>query len=240
MIILPAIDLYEGKVVRLTKGDFSKKTEYGGNPCDIAQSFMDRGCTHLHVVDLEGAEKGSPKHLNALSDLASLGMYVEYGGGLRSRRAIRDALAAGAERVMAGSLFFGGDPYAADELYTEFGMGIMPSVDVRGDRVVHSGWTENTDAGAAACLGCLAAIGYRSFLVTGVERDGMLGGPDFELYRALAGTLGGIVAAGGVTTVRDIKQLAEIGVAGAVVGKALYEKDFDLEAAISEAGSQVC
>lgn len=240
MIIFPAIDLYGGKVVRLTKGDFAKKAEYGGNPCDLARSYMDRGCTHLHVVDLEGAERGSPKHLNVLSDLAWLGMYVEYGGGLRSRRAVRDALDAGAGRVMIGSLLFGEDEGAAKDLYMEFGAGIMPSVDVRAGKVVHSGWMEDTGTGAEACLGCLSAVGYRMFLVTGVDRDGMLEGPDFELYRPLVGPASSIVAAGGVTTVGDVKKLAAIGVAGAVVGKALYERDFDLAAAIDAAGSQVC
>lgn len=240
MIVLPAIDLYGGKVVRLTKGDFARKTEYGDNPCDLARGFMEKGCTHLHVVDLEGAERGEPKHLNVLSDLAGLGMFVEYGGGLRSRRAIRDALDAGAGRVMVGSLLFGKGEDMAKDLYAEFGIGIMPSIDVRAGKVVHSGWMEQTDLEPDVCLGCLAAIGYKTFLVTGVDRDGMLAGPDVDLYRPLVGRMSNIVAAGGVTTVEDIEKLAKIGVAGAVVGKALYEKNFDLEAALNIAGNQVC
>ncbi len=240
MIVLPAIDLYGGKVVRLTKGDFAQKAEYGDNPCDLAKGFIDKGCTHLHVVDLEGAERGGPKHLNVLSDLAALGMYVEYGGGLRSRRAIRGALDAGAGRAMVGSLLFGVDDDMARDLFAEFGIGIMPSIDVQAGRVVHSGWMEKTDKEPDACLRCLSAIGYKTFLVTGVDRDGMLAGPDIDLYRPLVGGTRDIVAAGGVTTVEDIARLARVGVAGAVVGKALYERDFDLEAALNVAGRQVC
>lgn len=240
MILFPAIDLYGGKVVRLTKGDFSKKTEYGDNPCDLAKSFMDRGCTHLHVVDLEGAERGNPKHLNFLHDLASLGMQVEYGGGLRSRRAIRDALDAGAFRVMVGSLLFSKGEDVPLTLFNEFGIGIMPSIDVKGGEVVHSGWLERTDLGPEVCMGCFISMGYRTFLVTCVDRDGMLKGPDIELYGPLIGKSCDIVAAGGITTLDDIQALSRIGVAGAVLGKTLYERDFDLEAAIEIAGSQVC
>jgi len=240
MILFPAIDLYEGKVVRLSKGDFSKKSVYESNPCDLAKGFMDKGCTHLHVVDLEGAERGEPKHLNFLSDLRAVGMNVQYGGGLRSRRAIRDALDAGAFRVMVGSLLFSKGRDMALELYREFGIGIMPSIDVKEGRVAYSGWLETTEMGADACMGCLAVIGYRTFLVTSVDRDGMLGGPDLALYEPLVGTVSRIVAAGGVTTLRDIENLRRVGVAGAVVGKALYESDFDLDAAVAIAGSQAC
>lgn len=240
MTLFPAIDLYGGRVVRLRQGDFSQMTEYGEDPCDLARKFMDMGFTHLHVVDLEGAQRGKPKHLNVLACLSRIGLFIQYGGGLRSKRAIRDALDAGAGRAMVGSLLFGKDDLAAQDIFSEFGIGIMPSIDIQEGRVVHSGWMEKTDMGPHACLGCMAAIGYRTFLVTGTERDGMMNGPDIDLYRPLISPTSNIVAAGGVSTVEDISNLAEIGVAGAVIGKAVYEGGLDLKAAIAAAGSQLC
>lgn len=231
MILLPAIDLYEGKVVRLTKGDFDSSVDYGLDPCETAKRFRDMGCKNLHIVDLEGAKMGEPKHLTELSAISELGFSIEYGGGLRSKKAIRDALDAGAKRVMTGSILFK-RPDMPEELFAEFGHGIMPSIDVRDGRVVHSGWLEQTEITPSECLESLFSVGCRTFLVTGVERDGMLAGPDFELYKPLVSIAAGIVAAGGVTTTEDIIKLKKIGVYGAVVGKALYEKNFDLKEAL--------
>ena len=231
MILLPAIDLFEGRVIRLTKGDFEQSIDYGLDPYDTAKSFLDKGCTDLHIVDLEGAKLGEPKHLRELSKISELGMSIEYGGGLRSKVFIRAALDAGAERVMTGSILFK-HKLMPEELFEEFGDGIMPSIDVKNGRVVHSGWLEQTDITPVDCIDSLFSIGYRTFLVTGVERDGTLSGPDLELYKPLVLNGAKIIAAGGVTTIEDIKSLKRIGVYGAVVGKALYEKDFNLEEAL--------
>jgi phosphoribosylformimino-5-aminoimidazole carboxamide ribotide isomerase len=245
MIILPAIDLYGGKVVRLKKGDFADKTDYGRDPLEMARDFADAGCRHLHVVDLEGAESGSPKHLGQLSKLRELGLDIEYGGGLRTIDAISDALEAGASSVMVGSLISRGEKSyeTAAELFARFGNAITPSIDVRGGRVEVSGWKERTGETPSSCLERLCVTGYRTFLVTSIERDGMLTGPDLALYgelERLAGNDADIIAAGGVTTLEDIKGLRDAGLYGAVVGKAIYETGFDLAeaVAISRGGRQ--
>ncbi|GHV51112.1 1-(5-phosphoribosyl)-5-[(5-phosphoribosylamino) methylideneamino] imidazole-4-carboxamide isomerase [Synergistales bacterium] len=238
MILLPAIDLYGGKVVRLTKGDFSERTEYAADPYRTAQKFASLGCKNIHIVDLEGAKTGSPKHLAAVSEIASLGMEIEYGGGLRDAASIRSAINAGVTRVMAGSILFGGEN-APHEIFAEFGEAIMPSVDTRGGKVVISGWKDETDLTPAPCLKKLSAIGFTTFLVTSVERDGMLEGPDMELYaELLSATNKGtrVIAAGGVTTVDDVKRLKLAGLYGAVVGKAIYERNFDITAALETIG----
>ena len=237
MIVFPAIDLYAGRVVRLRKGDFSDKTDYGPDPIAVARAFAEAGCRHLHVVDLEGAESGSPKHLGQLRELSGLGMEIEYGGGLRSEAAIGDAISAGASRVMAGSIIFDGgrEMARAKSLFKEFGEAVTPSIDVRCGRVVVSGWAKSTGEPPAPCVGLLRSIGYTTFLVTATERDGMLQGPDLGLYEDLIASAPGIrvIAAGGVTDMGDIKRLRDAGLYGAVVGKALYERGFDLASAIA-------
>ncbi|MDR0649765.1 MAG: 1-(5-phosphoribosyl)-5-[(5-phosphoribosylamino)methylideneamino] imidazole-4-carboxamide isomerase [Synergistaceae bacterium] len=237
MIVFPAIDLYAGRVVRLRKGDFSDKTDYGSDPIAVARAFVEAGCRHLHVVDLEGAESGSPKHLGQLRELSGLGMEIEYGGGLRSEAAIGDAISAGASRVMAGSIIFDGgrEMVRAKSLFKEFGEAVTPSIDVRCGRVVVSGWAKSIGEPPAPCVELLRSIGYTTFLVTATERDGMLQGTDLGLYEDLLASAPGIriIAAGGVTDMGDIKRLRDAGLYGAVVGKALYERGFDLASAIA-------
>jgi phosphoribosylformimino-5-aminoimidazole carboxamide ribotide isomerase len=242
MIIFPAIDLYSGKVVRLRKGDFSDRTDYGTNPVGAARAFAEAGCRHLHVVDLEGAESGAPKHLGLLSELCALGMEVEYGGGLRTEADIRAALSAGASRAMAGSIIFDGGKgmERARNLFSEFKEALTPSIDVSGGKVVVSGWTEDTGESPGPCVNLLRSIGYTTFLVTATEKDGMLQGPDLGLYGELLRVSAGarIIAAGGVTDIGDIKRLRDAGLYGAVVGKALYERGFDLAEAVAISGGE--
>ena len=232
MIVIPAIDLYGGKVVRLRKGDFSEKTEYGADPFVVAQQFFDMGSRYLHIVDLEGAEIGYPKHLDILSRISNrLDMKVEYGGGLRTQNAIRDAVRAGADRLMIGSMLFK-TPDAPRELFEAFGTVLTPCVDVRDDRVVVAGWKKETHADPAETVQSLCEIGYTAFLVTAVDRDGMLEGPDLALYKRIRHEHAFIIAAGGITTVADVQNLAGAGVRAAVVGKALYEGHFDFASAL--------
>jgi phosphoribosylformimino-5-aminoimidazole carboxamide ribotide isomerase len=242
MIVFPAIDLYAGKVVRLRKGDFRDRTDYGTSPLAVARAFAEAGSRHLHVVDLEGAKTGSPKHLEQLRELRVLGLETEYGGGLRSEAGIRNALSAGAARAMVGSLLFGDGKSMerARGLFAEFGEAITPSIDVSGGNVVVSGWAEKTNEAPAPCIEQLRSIGYKTFLVTATERDGMLLGPDIELYGELLRSSPGarVIAAGGVTSLDDIKRLRDAGLYGAVVGKALYERGFDLARAITISGGE--
>lgn len=234
MKLFPAIDLYDGKVVRLSEGDFAKLTTYDVSPADAAKTYLDAGCGCLHIVDLEGAKTGRPCHLNALEQIAGLGMFVQYGGGLRSVEHVSSALSSGAGRVMTGSLLFK-DQDMPLRIYNEFGSAAMPAIDIKGGRVVHSGWLEAAAATPTEALKNLSDIGFSVFLVTDTERDGMLCGTRTELYKPLISDKYEIVAAGGITTENDIKELAEIGIGGVVVGKSLYEGKITLGGALKAA-----
>ena len=236
MILFPAIDLFGGKVVRLTKGDFSRKADYDLSPIEAAKRFLDAGCGYIHIVDLEGAKLGHPCHLQALEQIAALGMFTQYGGGLREEIYVRDAVDSGADRVMVGSLLFK-DPAMPEFLSGEFGPAVMPAIDVKGGVVVHSGWLEGTDLKPDDAIKDFYEKGFSAFLVTDTERDGMMSGCRTELYRPLTGEGYDIVAAGGITTAKDISALAEAGVSGAVVGKSLYEGGITLEEALRAAGN---
>lgn len=237
MILFPAIDLFGGRVVRLTKGDFSTIRDYGVTPSEMAKGFLDAGCSHIHIVDLEGAKEGRPCHLQVLEEISSLGMFVQYGGGLRSEGSIRDAISAGADRVMIGSLLFTDEdmPY---RLASEFGPAAMPAIDVRRGRVVHSGWLSETDMTPEEALDWLRKTGFSIFLVTNTDRDGLMSGTDTELYRKLTGSRNDIVAAGGITSVNDITSLNILGLAGAIVGKSLYEGGITISDALKAASGR--
>lgn len=232
MILFPAIDLFGGKVVRLFEGNFARKTDYDLTITDAAKKYLDAGCTHIHIVDLEGAKLGSPCHLKELEKIAGLGMFIQYGGGLRSREAVRKTADSGADRVMIGSLLFKNEEMPA-LLAEEFGAAAMPAIDVRGGQVVHSGWLESAGVRPEETIKKLNAVGFSVFLVTDTERDGLLRGIRGGFYEPLLGEGYEIIAAGGVTTSRDIAALARIGVGGAVVGKSLYEGKVTIEAALA-------
>ena len=235
MEIFPAIDLYGGKVVRLTQGDYARRREYSLSPKEAALAFRDAGCRNIHIVDLEGAKAGEPKHLSMLEEIAELGFFIEYGGGLRSEASIASAIEAGASRVMAGSLIFTAME-KADTLARRFGEKLMPAVDLRNGVVVHSGWLAATELSPAEAIKQLASVGFTSFLVTQTEKDGMMKGTDTELYRSLTAHGLSIAAAGGVTTAADIKGLAQAGVSAAIIGKSLYEGGITLAEALCAAG----
>jgi len=231
MILLPAIDLFGGRVVRLTQGDFDSCTNYDVTAIDMAKKFQEAGCKYIHVVDLEGAKLGHPCHLKTLEEIAKLGMYVQYGGGLRTIQSIASAVSAGANRVMVGSLLFT-DKDAPERVFDRFGTAVMPSVDVKAGHVVYSGWLKGTNATPLEEIKRLKVRGYNVFLVTDTERDGKMAGSRRELYETLVSDSHEIVAAGGITTVKDLQMLAEIGVGGAIMGKTLYEGGVDLADAL--------
>ena len=237
MILFPAIDLFEGKVVRLTGGDFSKMKDYGNTPPEMAKSFLDAGCTHIHIVDLEGAKEGRPCHLQVLEEISSLGMFVQYGGGLRSESNIRDALSAGADRVMIGSLLFRNDDMPF-QVVSEFGSAAMPAINIKAGKVVHSGWLSETDMGPKEALEWFRKVGFSIFLVTNTDLDGLMSGTDPELYRQLGESRNDIVAAGGITFVNDIISLNALGLAGAIVGKSLYEGGITISDALKAASGR--
>jgi len=233
MIVWPAIDLYGGKVVRLTRGEFSTRKDYAEDPVHMARLFLASGCRRLHIVDLEGAEKGEPIHDRLLPSLASLGITIRYGGGLRSPKAIERVIEAGASFVMVGSLLFS-SPRMPEELFGLFGDRIIPAVDVKRGLVSIKGWTEELPATPLAILQGLSSTGFVKSLVTSVDRDGTGLGPDLDLYSGIRGTLPAmeITAAGGISRTEHLEALERIGLAGAVLGKGLYEGTVTIQQAM--------
>jgi phosphoribosylformimino-5-aminoimidazole carboxamide ribotide isomerase len=240
VILLPAIDILDGRAVRLTRGDFDAPTVYRDDPVAAARAWVEEGARSLHVVDLDGARTGHPVNLEALERIAGeLGVPVQCGGGLRSREAIDAALAAGAKRVVVGTAAYR-DPDLLDAVLAAHGDAVAVAVDVRGGRVSVAGWTEDAGEAPEAVLTRLGALGVRTFVYTDVDRDGVLSGPDVDSLRGLlSGVDGDFVYSGGVGSLDHLRGLAGLPLAGVIVGKALYEGRFSVreaQEAVGEAG----
>lgn len=235
MEIYPAMDLFGGEIVRLREGRFEERTVFGSDIAGTARSFREAGAEWIHVIDLEGAKKGFPCHLSAIAALLDAGLRVQYGGGLRTAESLDAAFSAGAERVYSGSLF-ASDPAGAGTLFKRFGDRLIPAVDIRNGRVAVSGWQETAGLSPEQLMEGISASGFSLFLVTAVHRDGTGTGPDREMYRRLRTSFPGIsvIAAGGISSLEDIRSLSRDGVAGAVLGRALYEGRVRLGDALKE------
>jgi phosphoribosylformimino-5-aminoimidazole carboxamide ribotide isomerase len=230
VILYPAIDIMGGKAVRLVEGRFEDATTYHDDPLEAAQSWVDAGARYLHVVDLDGAKEGEPRSLEHLRRIAhGTGVPVQYGGGLRTVDAVRDALRAGAERAIVGTAAFR-DIDFLDEIVAAFGPRIVVSVDVRGGFISTSGWTRTTKMPAAEAIHLLHDRGVDSFVYTNVDRDGKLGGPDLDEVAAVAEAVRGrFLYSGGIGRREDLEALAglrQVNLSGVIVGKALYERRF--------------
>jgi phosphoribosylformimino-5-aminoimidazole carboxamide ribotide isomerase len=230
VILYPAIDIYEGKAVRLVQGRFEDATTYHDDPLEAAQSWVDAGARYLHVVDLDGAKSGEPRSIEHLRRIVQgTGVPVQYGGGLRSVDAVRDALRAGAERAIVGTAAFR-DIDFLDEIVEAFGPRIVVSVDVRGGFISTAGWTEQTRLPPVDAIRRLQDRGVGSFVYTNVDRDGKLEGPDpEEVGRIAEAVRGRFLYSGGIGRREDLAALAalrQVNLAGVIVGKALYEKRF--------------
>ena len=230
MILLPAVDIRDGRAVRLRQGDFDDETVYADDPFEAARSFVDAGARFLHVVDLDGAREGEPVNLRHVERIATeLDVPVELGGGLRSIASIRRALSAGAARVVLGTAAFM-DPELLDEALTAFTSRILVGVDVRGGKVAVSGWTRETQARGEDAIRRLQQLGATRFVYTNVDRDGMLEGPDLEeVKRVSAAVRGRFLYSGGIGSIEDLvalRGLRLVNLAGVISGKALYEGRF--------------
>jgi phosphoribosylformimino-5-aminoimidazole carboxamide ribotide isomerase len=235
VILYPAIDISEGKAVRLVRGDFDAKTVYEDDPLTAAKAWVQEGARFLHIVDLDGAKSGSPKSLEHLERIThELPVPVQYGGGLRSLPAVRDALRAGAERVILGTAAFT-DIDFLDDVLGAFRDRIMVSVDTRGGFISTSGWQETTQMPAEAVIQRLQQRGVRSFIYTNVDKDGMLEGPDLDEVKRIASVVRGRwLYSGGIGKKEDLSALAalrQVNLGGVVVGKALYEHRFTVREA---------
>ncbi len=232
MILYPAIDILDGKAVRLVQGRFEDQTVYNDDPLEAAQSWVDAGARFLHVVDLDGAKTGEPKAIEHLRRITSgTGVPVQYGGGLRALTAVREALRAGAERAVVGTAAFR-DVDFLDDILSAFGPRVVVSVDVRGGMISTSGWTQTTQMPAGDVIRRLGDRGVRSFVYTNVDRDGKLEGPDVEDVRRVAAAVRGrFLYSGGIGSLDDLRALAalrQVNLAGVIVGKALYEGRFTI------------
>jgi len=232
MILYPAVDISQGKAVRLVKGDFDAKTVYGDSPFEAARAWVEQGARFLHVVDLDGAKAGSPQNLDHLERIArELHVPVQYGGGLRDIDAVRAALKAGAQRVILGTAAFT-DVDFLDDALASYGDRVVVSVDVRGGFVSTSGWTQTTQMPTADVIQHLQDRGVRQLVYTNVDKDGMLEGLDFDEVRAISSIVRGrFLMSGGVGTLDDLRGLValrQVNLAGVIVGKALYEGRFGL------------
>jgi phosphoribosylformimino-5-aminoimidazole carboxamide ribotide isomerase len=230
MILLPAIDIRGGRAVRLTRGDYAEETVYADDPLEAARSFVEAGARFLHVVDLDGAREGHPVNLEQLRRIATeLGVSVQYGGGLRSVKAVREALAAGAERVVVGTAAYS-DVDFVDVLLESWEPRVVVAVDVRGGHVSVAGWTKSTQMLPEDVIERLQRRGVKQFMYTNVDRDGTMEGPDLDEVRRVSSTVRGrFLYSGGISSVGDLvalKSLRLLNLAGVVSGKALYEHRF--------------
>ncbi len=232
MILYPAIDIYEGRAVRLVQGDFAQNTVYDDSPLEAARAWVRAGARFLHIVDLDGAKGGTPRNLHHIEEIASeLQVPVQSGGGLRTLAAVRDALRAGAERVILGTAAFT-DVDFLDDVLGAYRERIIVSVDTRGGMLSTSGWQETTQMPAESVIERLQNRGVRSFIYTNVDKDGLQGGPDLDEVKRIAGAVRGrFIYSGGIGSLdhlRDLAALRQVNLGGVIVGKALYEGHFTI------------
>jgi phosphoribosylformimino-5-aminoimidazole carboxamide ribotide isomerase len=232
VILLPAVDIRDGRAVRLRQGDFDDETVYADDPLEAARSFVEAGARFLHVVDLDGAKQGEPVNLHHLRRIRDkLDVAVQYGGGLRSLVAVREALAAGAERVVLGTAALT-DSEFLDEALATWNPRVLVAVDVRGGHVSVAGWTKGTQMRPEDVIERMQRRGVQRFVFTNVDRDGMLEGPDLEEVRRVADAVRGrFLYSGGIGSLADLTALRDlrlVNLAGVISGKALYERRFSV------------
>ena len=237
MEIIPAIDLKSGLCVRLYQGDFSQETVYSRDPVEVGLRWQGEGAGRLHVVDLDGAATGQQTNYNVIKDLVSrLDIPIQVGGGIRSSEAAKKLLDVGVSRVVLGTAAVE-DPHLVQHLCTTYGgEQVVVAVDARDGMVAIKGWTEGSSVEAGELVRNMTGLGVPRFLYTDISRDGTLTHPNFAALQHLVEfTSCAVLASGGIASTKDIEQLVEIGVEGAILGKALYTGDIELEAALQAA-----
>lgn len=236
MNIFPAIDLIDGQAVRLIKGDYARKTVYSDRPADVALKFRDAGAECLHLVDLNGAKTGSSPNFGTVRDIVrASGLKAEVGGGIRSEETVKRYLDAGVLRVILGTAAVQ-DPEFLNDMVSKYGEAVAVGVDMKDGFVAVKGWTELSQKTCEGFCGELAEIGVKTVICTDVSKDGMLGGANVELYRELNARFPmEFIASGGVSSLEDVTALRDMGLSGAIIGKAYYEGAIDLAAAVREA-----
>jgi len=222
MLIYPAIDLRDGRVVRLMQGDYDRMTVYGDDPVDMAESFVRAGATCLHAVDLDGAKDGSPQNRAVIANLSKLPLLTEVGGGMRTEADIEQTLALGVDRVILGTIAVT-DPDFTARMGKKYGGQIAVGVDARDGLVAIHGWKTVTDIQSFAFCQNLVEVGIQTVIYTDISRDGLLSGANLAAYERLQQIQGlQVIASGGVSYESEIAALRDMRLHGVIVGKALY------------------
>lgn len=237
MHLFPAIDLYEGKAVRLYKGDYAAMTVYSENPAEIGQAFAAAGAKFIHIVDLEGAKSGTTPNLATVCRIKEeSGLFCEIGGGVRSMDVVKTYIEAGLDRVILGTAAVE-DPDFVRAAVAAYGEKIAVGVDLKDGYVAVKGWTEKSDRDALSFCRAMQEMGVRTLIVTDISKDGAMQGTNHALYQQLQAEFPAlqIVASGGVSSLEDVRRLAATGLYGAIVGKAYYTGAIDLKEALEVA-----
>jgi phosphoribosylformimino-5-aminoimidazole carboxamide ribotide isomerase len=239
VLVIPALDLLDGKCVRLRQGDYGQSTEYSEDPVAMAKHWQDTGAEWLHLVDLNGARAGAPQHLDVVQRIRQLtpGLRLELGGGLRSIAAVEQALQL-VDRAVLGTAAVK-DPRLVRDAVAAFGERIAVGIDAREGLVATDGWESPTTHPAYDVAQEMADAGVRTIIFTDIERDGTLAGPNLSALAAIRGIPGiMLIAAGGIASIAHLRQVAKLGVEACIVGKALYDGAIDLTRAIHEVGEE--
>jgi phosphoribosylformimino-5-aminoimidazole carboxamide ribotide isomerase len=241
MEVIPAIDLLEGRCVRLYQGDYTRSQVFNENPVEVAQQWVEQGATRLHVVDLDGAKAGKPVNLEAIAAIVNaIPIPVEIGGGLRTPESVRQLLHLGVRWAILGTVAVE-QPELVQALAQEFPEQIIVGIDARNGKVATRGWLETSETQATQLAVQMQEMGAAAIIYTDIHRDGTMSGPNLEALRELADRISiPVIASGGVSSVTDLLSLIALepqGVTGAIVGRALYTGDIILNEAIRAVGS---
>jgi len=230
MILFPAIDIRNGKCVRLIQGDYDKEIIYGDSPTEMALEWERQGAEYLHLIDLDGAKSGNSSNRLAIQAVAKgVSIPVQVGGGIRSMEIIEDHISNGVSRVIIGTAAIS-DKTFLEEAVTKFGDKIAVSIDARNGFVATDGWTETSDIQAIDLLKELEKLGVKTVIYTDIFKDGMMQGPNFVELKAIdEATSIDVIASGGVSTTENIEKLRTMDLYGAIIGKALYDGNLSLE-----------
>ncbi len=239
MKLLPAIDIYDKKAVRLYKGDYNQMTVYG-DPVEIAKEFADKGAEYIHLVDLEGAKAGESSNKEIIKRIVrETGLPCEIGGGIRDMDTVDEYISAGIDRVILGTAAVS-DKDFLKQAVAKYGSKIAVGVDARDGIVAIKGWTEQSGISTLDFIGEMLELGIETIICTDISKDGALSGTNTELYKTILSKYKlNLIASGGVTDLKDLYDLKECGVYGAILGKAIYNGNIKLEEALSATREEV-
>ena len=233
MNIFPAIDLYGKKAVRLFKGDYAQMTVYSDDPVSVAKDFENKGAKYIHVVDLEGAKNGVPAHLDVVESISkSTDLFIQTGGGIRDMATVEAYLSKGANRVILGTTAVTDEEFLKAAL-EKFGEKIAVGADIADGKIAIKGWREKSDYGVEEFMQKMQLLGVKTIVCTDISKDGAMKGTNLALYKSLGEKYSiDLIASGGVSTIEDVKALSDMGMYGAIIGKAYYIGAIDLQEAI--------